>query len=158
MGRVVHRSMTIQKESRWPWLKYFFQFTLPAFLISMKAQGQEATRKTNDTVQVHATSNQVKGLSSHSPYLTIRGRVVAPDGSGIAAATVETRGDSKPILTDQDGYFSVNWPKDKNLVLFVSCIGCKPVRKKIKEMYRMQHVVLQVKMNWAVMGEVIITY
>ena len=37
----LHRTMTLRKEMRMPWLKYFFRFTLPAFFISAKAEAQE---------------------------------------------------------------------------------------------------------------------
>src|SRR5688572_15387403 len=37
----MNRNMTLQRESRLSWVKYFLRFTLPAFFISVKAEAQE---------------------------------------------------------------------------------------------------------------------
>ncbi len=154
----LHRSMTIQKESRWPWLKYFFQFTLPAFLISMKAEGKDLARKSNDTVQVNAPSNGKPAIPSDSTHSTIRGRVVDHEGIGVPLASITIKGSNKGTTTNEDGYFSIDWPKDRNAVLTISSVGYQTLTRKIKAKKRQDSVLLHLKMSAAVMGEVIIAY
>jgi hypothetical protein len=154
----LHRSMTIQKESRWPWLKYFFQFTLPAFLISMKAQGQEMVRQSTVLVQVNAQSNGKQALPSDSAGWTIRGRIVDHEGVALPGASIVIEGSNRGTSTDENGYFSFNWPKHRNVVLVVSSVGFKPLRKKIKAKHRQGSMLLHLKMAAALSGEVEITY
>jgi hypothetical protein len=154
----LHRSMTIQKESRWPWLKYFFQLTLPAFLISMKAQGQELARQSTISVQVNAQSSGKKSLPSDSASTTIRGRVLDHDGVALPVATIAIRGSNYRTTTDKDGYFSFDWPKDRNVVFFVSYVGFKTLRKKIKAKNRRISVLLHLKLDTVILGDVIYSY
>lgn len=151
----LHRSMTIQKESRWPWLKYFFQFTLPAFLISMKAEGQEQVRQSTISVPVNAQTNGKQVLPSDSASSIIRGRVVDHKGVALPGASIVIVGSNSGTTTDEAGNFSMGWPKDKNVVLIISSVGFKPLRKKIKAKNRQGSVLLQLKMSQAVMGELV---
>lgn len=149
----LHRSMTIQKESRWPWLKYFFQFTLPAFLISMKANGRELVRQSTVSVPITTQTNGKQPLSLDSPISIIRGRVVDHEGIALPGASIVIEGSSRGTTADRDGNFSMSWPKDKNVVLIISYVGFKTLRKKIKAKNRQGTVLLQLKMSQAVMGE-----
>lgn len=149
----MHRSITMQKKSRGAWLKYFFQFTLPAFLISMKAEGQEPGRKGVDTVQVQSpVRGQVIIIND-----TISGTVVDPDGNALPGAVVEIQGSAMGTTTDQKGCFSITWPKDKNLVLIIRYVGFKPLKKKMKAKNRSGQMKLRMKLDYAVLGEVIVT-
>src|SRR3982074_2534516 len=82
------RDLVIPKK-RIPWVKYFFQFTLPAFLISMKATSQTsrtqgkvfATCKKEvfgDTIIIDAVKkNPISNVISE-----IKGRIIDSEGSG----------------------------------------------------------------------------
>lgn len=117
----LHRSMTIQKESRWPWLKYFFQFTLPAFLISMKARGQEQVRKTQDTVFV--AKRALEKIPVDTTGSAIKGRVLDERGEAVAGASVVIKGTSIGTRTDPQGYFSIEWVKEQDVVIWISAVG-----------------------------------
>lgn len=151
----LQRNMTIQKERRWPWLKYFFQFTLPAFLISMKAQAQFRDSSIVGKVMVQTNGTRTVLPDSSS---TIRGRVVDHEGVALPGATIAIRGSNYGTTTDKDGYFSFDWPKDRNVVFFVSSVGFKTLRKKIKAKNRHMFVLLHLKLGTAILGDVIYTY
>lgn len=53
----LNRDLALPKK-RIPWVKYFFQFTLPAFLLTMKATAQAQKRK----VKVESTPHRTFGM------------------------------------------------------------------------------------------------
>jgi hypothetical protein len=117
-------------KKRIPWVKYFFQFAIPAFLVSSKAAAQGEVRKVlkGDTVIVSATQiimgkpffkKEVPPVSK-----TITGRVVDEKGEGISFATFEI---DSPLIrgtTDSSGHFSINPPSGKDeFILKVSSLA-----------------------------------
>lgn len=100
-------------------------------------------------------TDQLHRSMSDSASTTIRGRVVDHEGVALPGASIVIEGSSRGTTTDQDGNFSFNWPKDKNVVLVVSSVGFKPLRKKIKAKNRQGSMLLQLKMSQAVMGELV---
>lgn len=152
----LHRNIALQKESRWPLLKYFFQYSLPAFLISMKANGQTQLHQSSNTYTI------TKDIAGKQPVIVerviIKGRVLDNEGLGLPGASVYIKGTSTGTTTDTQGYFSLEVEKKKKIFLLVSSVGFKTLQKKIKQENWPAEMQLQLKMSPAVMGQVIVTY
>lgn len=129
------RAMEIPKK-KIPWVKYFFQFALPAFLFSKKvsAQGKVSVLR-GDTVVMPATPKieaEKKVDSKHEKERLIRGRVVDEVGGVISYATVMIKGTTIGVATDSAGNFSMKYTGQENsIVLVTSCIGFEQVETKI---------------------------
>jgi hypothetical protein len=113
---------------RVPWVKYFFQFSLPAFLISMKASAQgkvavkeekvACTKLTGDTVffngQAKASCTQIKG------------KVTNAKGDPIPFVSVWIKNSAVSTQTDKNGNFVIATNKD-DVVLVASAVGYNAV-------------------------------
>jgi hypothetical protein len=132
----LNRGIQIPKK-RIPWLKYFFQFALPAFLISMKTSAQKPVKKIitemcaptmGDTI-VKWMPNEKNNISL--PLLqssqdnrkeiimdklpgsvtistqTIKGKIIDEEGNPVPFATVVIKGTKNGVATDKDGIFSM---------------------------------------------------
>lgn len=125
------RSMEIPKK-RIPWVKYFFQFAIPAFLLSKKASAQGEVRVlTGDTIVMPVTPQikaVKKAVSKHEKERIIRGKVVDEMGEGISYATVFIKGTTIGVAADSTGNFAVKYSdQEKSIVLVSSSIGFKEV-------------------------------
>lgn len=90
---------------RIPWLKYFFQISLPALLFSYKANAQRLTKK-------HLTPVAVidqKRSPSMIPEATIpvSGRITTNDGSAVAFASVMIEGTNEGTVADSNGCYTL---------------------------------------------------
>ena len=183
-GSVCGRFMTDQLDrsieiprKRIPWLKYFFQFALPAFLVSIKASAQ----KTQGTVAIIKTTKDTTKIPKHPLLMgkvarplmgdvafipekvtklsgTIQLKVVDEKGNPVSYASIETGVIGKGGVADKNGLYNL----DKSILninaqLFVSSAGYErkavPV-KTISGLTGKYTVVLQTK-GW--LNEVVIT-
>jgi hypothetical protein len=119
------RSIEIPKK-RIPWVKYFFQFVIPAFLISIKASAQKTQGKikvatvTKDTtrpvirptmglVAPVCTKPQIKGdIMVTELSGNIQLKVVDEKGSPISYASIETGVIGKGGAADKNGLFNLD--------------------------------------------------
>ena len=88
---------------RIPWVKYFFQFMLPAFLASTKAtaQGTVGILKEDNIQVANPKRNGIREMPTEKVIQTIRGKVVDDNEEGIAYATVSIKGtpiSAEPIV------------------------------------------------------------
>ena len=106
---------------RIPWVKYFFQFMLPAFLVSTKATAQGKVKLLmGDTILVaNPKSIEMKEMPAEKVIQTIRGKVVDDNDEGIAYATVFIKGTTISVATDSTGVFSIKYAGKGNHL----CIG-----------------------------------
>lgn len=147
-GSVCGRFMTDQLErdiaipkKRIPWFKYFFQFALPAFLVSIKASAHKTQGKiiittvTKDTTKpdMRPTMGLVAPICIKPPAEdikpaklsgTIQLKVVDEKGEAIPYASIETGVIGKGGAADKDGLFKL----DKGILningkIFVSSAG-----------------------------------
>jgi CarboxypepD_reg-like domain/Secretion system C-terminal sorting domain len=156
-GSVCGRFMTDQLEreieipkKRIPWVKYFFQIALPAFLLSVKASAQtqktgkskqpttDTTRKSINnefrTLGMVATNICIKPIMGDNIMqpvkgeiaikMIIKGKVVDENGQPVSFASIETGRIGVGIMADSNGVFEL----DKSLLtndkkLFVSSVG-----------------------------------
>jgi len=119
-------------KKRIPWVKYFFQFALPAFLVSMKSNAQK-TRVVGDTTYCTQTMGFVsttapgKGTSSK----TISGQIVDADGNKVAFATIIIKNSQIGTQSDGDGKFELTAPPNSTLVF--SAVGYNSKELEIKD-------------------------
>jgi hypothetical protein len=115
---------------RLPWLKYFFQFIVPAFLFTSKAKSQGEPRLMGDTVLVDSKKS-LKNLNENcsekpdpSKSKKITGRLVDEKGGSIPYASVVIKGTRSGVAADADGNFSINPFIDRSpATLVFSCVG-----------------------------------
>ena len=123
---------------RIPWLKYFFQFTIPIFLTSLKGQSQvnltlkERTCSPAFTNEKGALRGMVGAVALYNDSKKIFGRVIDEKGSGIPYASIYIKGTTEGTTCDSSGFFEIGISmKEKRILLSVSSIGFSPVEKEI---------------------------
>lgn len=119
-------------QKRIPWINYFFQIALPAFLFSSKlqAQGKEIMGNTVVApgllpVQLEkSTIEAIEKIVTKPALKALTGRVVDAEGKGISFASIWRENSLQGTATDSAGYFrlTVN-EKDSLVVLKISSIG-----------------------------------
>lgn len=126
-GSVCGRFMTDQLErdieipkKRIPWVKYFFQFAIPAFLVSIKASSQ----KTQGKIQITAVA---KDTVAHPVCMPMMGAVAIPfekpvderglKGKVVDAETGEVLPGSIVTMTSSIGKENINVKEDGSFVL-----------------------------------------
>lgn len=139
----LNRDVEIPKK-RIPWLKYFFQFSLPALLVSLKATAQGKVRMTGDTVDcaksptVGTTAIVVpdKQIDEHS--FVLHGSVVDDRGYTVSFATVAIKKSTLAVKADKNGMFTIKCAFPTTLV--VSAVGFeqKEVSVQSAEQVRIQ--------------------
>jgi hypothetical protein len=107
---------------RLPWVRYFFQFALPAFLVSLKAGAQKTTAPSEVTC---TTPYRMMGKVAYRPDTTrqmIAGTVKDRNGQPVPFATVSVKG-ALTVTTNEKGYFHFEWPGDIPPVISISASG-----------------------------------
>ena len=128
MNQQLDRRIEIPKK-RVPWVKYFFQFTLPAFLLSLKASAQgEVKVMKNTTVITPPSQGEIVGLiiekNEVPKFEEIRGVVIDENGTGIPYASVFIKGTAIGTAADSAGSFNLSYTGfEKQVVLVSSCVG-----------------------------------
>ncbi|MCX6319896.1 MAG: carboxypeptidase-like regulatory domain-containing protein [Bacteroidetes bacterium] len=112
---------------RIPWIRYFFQFTLPAFLLSLKpaaakAQGMvyvkdlDCGKKAADTSQLPAPDTLVP----------LRGIVKNEKGEPLAGASVFDKNHSRGAFTNDKGEFHLKLPRGSGLrITYIGYRSCE---------------------------------
>jgi hypothetical protein len=157
----LNRKMRVRKESRLPWLKYFFQFTLPAFFISMKAEAQDCKKPVIGQAIVRPQKDvtaQLPELIVDEDLWTIRGRIVDESGTPLAGAYVVEKGTSHATVTNANGFYKLLFYDDKDVVLSVSYVGYEVFEMRTKPARNMPATDIKMTMLKAqVLGELIVT-
>lgn len=151
---------------RIPWVKYFFQFALPAFLMSAKASAQGMVRVTGDTVIVPVPARVTLGKVA-APICNIEkpniekiicGKVSDPSGIGIPGATIIIKGTRIATATDGTGNFKliIKSAGDK-IVLVALSVGfmSQEVTVDFKTHSNTQNIQM-ITMPYQVAGEVVV--
>jgi hypothetical protein len=97
--------ITIPKK-RIPWIKYFFQIALPAFLLSLKA-GAQKPKLINKPAVVSTPPTTVGDTIFFPIPETIKGTVCDENGVPIPLAKVCIKDTSLVTVTDTDGHFTM---------------------------------------------------
>jgi hypothetical protein len=122
---------------RIPWVKYFFQFAIPAFLLSYRASAQVKQTQALQGFVAIEQGPSVKGKLSVSTIKTsvgrmIGGRVVDTDGNGISDVSVMVAGDTTGVSTDSMGYFRLLYKGLSDRIDILANYGLVLKQKKIK--------------------------
>jgi len=113
---------------RLPWVRYFFQIAIPAFLFTSKAKSQGEPRLMGDTVLVDSKKvlnnlNESCYKSDTNKLKKITGRLVDRKGQAIPYASVTIKGTRLGVAADVNGNFKID-PIDKSpATLVFSCVG-----------------------------------
>lgn len=148
MQHQLGRTINIPKK-RIPWVKYFFQFALPAFLVSAKAMAQGQVKIKGDTVMVPEKKRPLveKHIESEKGR-RINGKVTDENGEGISFATVSVKGTMTGTVADSTGNFSLQYRGDEDsLVLVSSCVGYYSVERVVNLNMPDEIVVISNKSN-----------
>lgn len=123
----LNRNITVPRK-RIPWIKYFFQFSLPAFLVSIKTYGQTKNVVKGDTVVcLRATMGKVARLETiKEENRQIHGKIVSEKNEPVPYTTVAKKGTNIATVTDSSGNFSLHVPVKGDCILEVSAVGFGP--------------------------------
>jgi CarboxypepD_reg-like domain/Secretion system C-terminal sorting domain len=122
---------------RIPWVKYFFQFTIPIFLTSLKGQSQVNLSLKERTCSPAFTNEKgiLRGMVGAVALYNdskIFGQVIDEKGSGIPYASVYIKGTTEGTTCDSSGFFEIGISrKEKKISLLVSSIGFSSAEKEI---------------------------
>ncbi|WP_276504523.1 carboxypeptidase-like regulatory domain-containing protein [Terrimonas pollutisoli] len=161
MNAQLDRPIEIPKK-RIPWVKYFFQFVLPAFFLSLKASAQGEVKETkNTTVIVPASQGEIVGLIVKEidlpKFTEIRGVVTDGDGNGIPYASVFIKGTTIGAAADSTGSFNLVYPGfEKQVVLVSSCVGFESNETAIDMNQKTDSVYVVLTNESALVGDVVV--
>ena len=117
---------------RIPWVKYFFQFALPAFLISIKASAQKKTVDSKVEITQTRTNSLIIGDTtfyettlSLSKQTSLKGRVINEYNEPVPFASIIVKGmQGMGLSADSNGVFSIaKLPFQNELTLEISSVG-----------------------------------
>ena len=145
---------------RMPWLKYFLNLLIPAFLLSNKARSQGEPRIIGDTVYVEkkkAVKDENGNIKEEKNDIKkIKGKVTDENGMPIYQASVVIKGNGKGVITDINGNYEIDVSGyDTKQVLSFSYVGFEAVEKSIGYLQKKPECVLQ--LSPMMMGEVVVT-
>jgi hypothetical protein len=133
---------------RIPWVKYFFQIALPAFLLSLKSSAQTVRIKTPIETLPSVTKGKVApvilGDTTANNSTKLSGTITDSEGMPVPYATVFIKGTTNGVAADSLGNFSIN-----NVLLpctiSVSCVGYAPTEVHVA--FKQQHANIQIEVN-----------
>lgn len=153
---------------RIPWAKYFFQFTLPLFLTTLKAKAQKGEIKVKTIQTETCTSGKIYGNVSRLENLEDIMDLVVDQGIQVKGIVVNEEGKPVPFASiekglvgtaaDSTGAFSlVLAPNPKGIKLKISSVGFKPaeVTLSAKQISGKEPIVIRLTPN-TLMEEVIV--
>ena len=139
---------------RIPWVRYFFQFTLPAFLLSLKSAGQKDARVEKITVVHNNSDTLIKDVKQQATALkTISGQVRDAEGTPIPFATAMIKGTSHSVSCDGEGKFTLPY-QQLPFTLYISSVGYESISYQVAA--STPNEIILPAMQTALTGEVVI--
>ena len=161
---------------RIPWLKYFFQIAIPAFLMSFKAASQtkQMQGKVISKVTLSGDSTTfdkrpskpnmgeaLEGLvggvvvqkGNKEKFITITGKITDENGLPIPSASVCIKGTKVGTLADSIGNFSIRISEQK-VALLITAVGFNGTEIQVDGRDSVSAVL--VSMNPMLMGEIVV--
>lgn len=164
----LERELDIPKK-RIPWVRYFIQFVIPAFLTGSKAMAQGGVeRKIGDTLTLSPVEcnrsdkdikGEVRGQVAAKNEQILKGIVTDDNGEPIAYCTVMIKGTRQATATGKQGEFSLVIPdSSQTQTLVFSYVGFETKEMTItKESFSVDQKVIMVELkNMVWMGFVIV--
>jgi hypothetical protein len=127
MNDQLDREIIIPRK-RIPWIKYFFQFSLPLFLTSLKATAGSTRVLTGDTI-VHTPRPEIGGKVITSQHV-ITGKIMNTDEEGIRNVLVSIDCTSESCMTDSSGNFKLTYSGYLKTVLVKASVDSFNVQTK----------------------------
>ena len=142
---------------RIPWIKYFFKFSLPAFLLSQKAIAQNKAVK-GEVIEVFSKGVCDSSKMFQQELITksnsfIRGKVIDERNEGIPYATVVIKGTARGVACDKEGNFIITIDSMPQ-TLAASCVGFAATEVQVKEF---SNQVVLIRPQSQLQGEMIVT-
>lgn len=146
----LNRDITIPRK-RIPWVKYFFQFSIPAFLFSMKSAAQGKV-----VLQEKAAGQSIKSAAARlndkiieeelrNDSIIVSGKVFDEVGTPIGGATIMIWGTTSGTVTKEDGSFRLLCKIGDRLI--VNSVGYLTVEMKVTKASQNISLV-QAQMEW----------
>lgn len=135
-----------------PWIKYLFTFSIPAFLLSLKASAQSKKIIASTEVSPIEAKNPAVEDSLKKP-LSLAGVVSDEAGNPLVSASVLVKGTNRGALTDALGRFEIN-EVNVSTTLVISYVGYSS--KEVKVTSLNPEVKIRLTLSSAVMGEVVV--
>lgn len=157
---------------RIPWLKYFFHIAIPAFLLSIKANGQKTRPQIMGKIAAPVCSKPVMGdiavenpkpakqVESPAPK-SIQGKIIDESGNPVSYATVMIKGTKIGAAADEMGNFNIDIKNAgtgqvAGITLVISSVGFESKEIAIDNKTSLIKVEM-IQMRKALAGEVIVT-
>jgi len=148
-------------QKRIPWMKYFFQFALPAFLVSMKADAQKQMVK--GKMATYSKQNMITGDTIISirrnpvqQTKVIDGVVVDNSDLPVPYASVMVKDTKRGVRADSLGKFSIDIEDDSVLTLSVSSVGFESLDQQITASQYIRGSILKFSLTPLSLGEVVV--
>ena len=181
MDDQLNRDIEIPKK-RIPWIKYFFHFLFPGFLISMKATAQgkvrvieketrvpvKSLRRTSDRNAKYTGSKCTITQGVIAPVIvdpmrpiceeeSFHGKVVDENGNPVPFATVTIKDTKTGTAADSNGVFSLT-PENRSDSIFVvaTAVGFSSTETLLYRALSISNSII-LKATDVIMGEVVIT-
>jgi hypothetical protein len=139
---------------RIPWIKYFFQFGLPAFLLSSKAQAQGEIR-VKDSTKCTVVAGGVKAITAEdisADNKRITGKIKDAEGNPIPFASIQVKGTKYEVTADANGFFETEQKPGATLV--ITAIGYET--REIVAKDAVQNIILTVTLSDITTGGAIV--
>ena len=142
-------------------MKYFFQFALPAFLVSMKADAQKQMVK--GKMATYSKQNMITGDTIISirrnpvqQTKVIDGVVVDNSDLPVPYASVMVKDTKRGVRADSLGKFSIDIEDDSVLTLSVSSVGFESLDQQITASQYIRGSILKFSLTPLSLGEVVV--
>lgn len=139
-----------------PWIKYFFRFSLPAFLVSMKAGAQGKVEIKRDTTVCNIALGRIKSMpvTEIRETIEIKGKVTDAKGNALPFVTIMVKGTKIGTTSDTMGNFSLKVNKKEDCTLVASCIGFQ--MKEIQVVNPLVNITMTaISLDYALMGVIV---
>ena len=146
----LNRDILIPKKPL-PWVKYFFKFSLPAFLLSLKSSVQAQQIRT--PIEVAPIKPKASVVDSSKQLIVITGIVSDEKGIPLPGASILVKSTNKGASTDAQGHFILN-DVAVPVTLLISFVGYLSTEVKISS--DQQGTEIKLQLAPALMGEVIV--
>ncbi len=157
---------------RIPWLKYFFQIAIPAFLLTIKASGQKARQETMGKIVpvctkplmgiTVAVDNQKPVKPFEAPAAkSIQGKIIDESGNPVAYASVIIKGTKTGVAADELGNFNIDiknagTKQAAGITLVVSSVGFELKEVAIDNKASLINVQM-IQLRTVTQGEIVVT-
>lgn len=134
MNEQLERDMIIPVK-RIPWVRYFFQLVIPAFLVSTKAAAQGQVRVGTSVIERGPVRGKVVCYDpgKNKPEHMISGSVLNGEEEGIPGIIVTIMGTNSSGITDRGGNFKITYTgTERKITLIATGTGFEPLQKSIR--------------------------